>query len=165
MDFDLGNILYVVITLVAIIAGLLGKKKKPADQAPEETEKEAQPGFFENLERMLRMGQENPEVTELQDYEEDILIDELASDGPQSSAVNAETVLPSKSILDDYDQIMNSMDGVVYDSSFTDGDYVDGPMEVLDIDNEQETNYFDIVRDFDAGTAVVYAAIINRLDY
>ena len=31
MDFDIGNILYVVITIVAIAASLLGKKKKPAN--------------------------------------------------------------------------------------------------------------------------------------
>ncbi len=30
MDFDTGNILYVVITLIAVIVGLLGKKKKKA---------------------------------------------------------------------------------------------------------------------------------------
>ena len=46
MDFDIGNILYVVITLVAIIASLLGKKKKPAS-------KDAKPGFFDNLEQVL----------------------------------------------------------------------------------------------------------------
>ena len=31
MDFDVGNILYIVITLVAVIIGVLGKKKKPAE--------------------------------------------------------------------------------------------------------------------------------------
>ena len=76
MDFDIGNILYVLITLVAIIAGLLGKKKKPANQSPKETENESRPGFMENIERILRMGQENPQVTELQDYEEEIAYEE-----------------------------------------------------------------------------------------
>jgi hypothetical protein len=45
------------------------------------------------------------------------------------------------------------------------GGLMDGAMEVVDLDEMQGTNYFEIVRDFDAGTAVVYSAIINRLDY
>jgi len=162
MDFDIGNILYVVITLVAIIAGLLGKKKKPANQSPSETEKEAQPGFLENLERMLRMGQENPQVTDLQNYEEDIAFDETGSLASSKSEVVIETAAPSRSILDDYDRIMNSMGK---DTIFGDGDHPVESLELVDLDQEGEANYFEIVKDFDAGTAVVYAAIINRLDY
>ncbi len=166
MDFDIGNILYVVITLVAIIAGLLGKKKKPANQSPQETETESRPGFMENIERILRMGQENPQVTELQDYEEEIAYEEAEPAVSLNSEVSSKTIVPSRSILDDYDRIMNSMDGVEYDTSFTDGDHhLDESLEVIDMDQERKTNYFDIVKDFDAGTAVVYSAIINRLDY
>lgn len=166
MDFDIGNILYVVITLVAIIAGLLGKKKKPANQSPKETENESQPGFMENLERFLRMGQENPQVTELQDYEEAIAYEEAEPAVSLNSEVASKTTVPSRSILDDYDRIMNSMDGVEYDTSFTDGDYhLDESLVVIEMDQERKTNYFEIVKDFDAGTAIVYSAIINRLDY
>ena len=163
MDFDIGNILYVVITLVAIIAGLLGKKKKPANKSPKETDGEARPGFLENIERILRAGQENPQVTDLQAYEEDIIFEE--SEGSLNSELVTETVVPSKSILDDYDRIMNSMDGVSYDTSFADGDQPGETMELGDMDHEGEANYFEIVEHFDARTAVVYSAIINRLDY
>ena len=166
MDFDIGNILYIVITLVAVVVGLLGKKKKPANQSPAETENEAQPGFMENIERFLRMGQENPQVTDLQDYEENIAFEEERPSASLNSELAVETVVRSKSILDDYDQIMNSMDGVVYDTSFTNGDYhLDESLEVIDMDHEGETYYLDIVKDFDAGRAIVYSAIINRLDY
>lgn len=163
MDFDIGNILYVVITLVAIIAGLLGKKKKPANQSPKETDDEARPGFLENIERILRAGQENPQVTDLQAYEEDIIFEE--PEGSLNPELVTETVVPSKSILDDYDRIMNSMDGVSYDTSFADGDLAGETMELGDMDHEGEANYFEIVEHFDARTAVVYSAIINRLDY
>jgi len=165
MDFDIGNILYVVITLVAIIAGLLGKKRKPANQSPKETENEAQPGFMENIERFLRMGQENPQVKDLQDYEEEIAFEESGPVVSPNSELDTETVVSSGSILDDYDRIMNSMDGVVYDSNFADGNQLDESVEFVDLDHEREANYFEIVKDFDAGTAVVYSAIINRLDY
>jgi hypothetical protein len=36
---------------------------------------------------------------------------------------------------------------------------------MIDIDEKEGTDYFEIVKDFDAGTAVVYSAIINRVDY
>ena len=165
MDFDIGNILYVVITLVAIIAGLLGKKKKTANQSPKKTSDEAQPGFMENIERILRMGQENPQVADLQDYEEDIDFDESKPVAPLKSELVAETLVPSTSILDDYDRIMNSMNEVDYDVSFADGDHHDESLELGDMDHEGEANYFEIVKDFDARTAVIYSAIINRLDY
>ena len=165
MDFDIGNILYVVITLVAITAGLLRKKKKPANQSSKETENEVQPGFMENIERILRMGQENPQVKDLQDYEEDIAFEETRPVVSPNSELDAEIVVPSRSILDDYDRIMNSMNERDYDASFADGDHLDESLEVFDMDHEGGSNYFEIVKDFDAGTAVVYSAIINRLDY
>jgi len=165
MDFDIGNILYVVITLVAVIVGLLGKKKKSANKSPKQTDDEARPGLMENIERILRMGQENPQVTDMQDYEEDIAFEESRPVASLNSELVAETIVPSRSILDDYDRIMNSMSGVDYDSSFADGDHLDDALEVVDMDHEEATNYFEIVKDFDAGTAVVYSAIINRLDY
>jgi hypothetical protein len=165
MDFDIGNILYVVITLVAIIAGLLGRKKKPANQSPKETSDESQPGFMENIERILRMGQENPQVADLQDYEEDIDFDESKPVAPLKSELVAETLVPSTSILDDYDRIMNSINEVDYDVSFADGDHLDESLKLGDMDHEGESNYFEIVKDFDARTAVIYSAIINRLDY
>ncbi|NOR33746.1 MAG: hypothetical protein GQ579_03590 [Bacteroidales bacterium] len=165
MDFDIGNILYVVITLVAIIAGLLGRKKKPANQSPKETSDESQPGFMENIEKILRMGQENPQVADLQDYEEDIVFDEPKPVASLNSELSAETAVPSRSILDDYDRIMNSMNERDDDASFADGDHLDGSLEGFDMDHEGRANYFEIIKDFDAGTAVVYSAIINRLDY
>ena len=39
------------------------------------------------------------------------------------------------------------------------------PLEVIDLEEEEGTDYFEVVKDFDAGTAVVYSAIINRVDY
>ncbi len=50
MDFEIGNLFYIVITIVAVVVGLLGKKKKPAGQGTSETGGEKRPGFLENLE-------------------------------------------------------------------------------------------------------------------
>lgn len=165
MDFDIGNLLYVVITLVAIIVGLLGKKKKPANQEPGESGDESQPGFMENLERMLRMGQDNPQAVDLQDYEEDIIVDEYDAAAETIPEPVAESLQPSRSLMDDYDRIMSGYSSADSDLYLSEGDNQGEVLTVIDLDQEVGTNYFEVIKDFDAGTAVVYAAIINRLDY
>jgi len=170
MDFDIGNILYVVITLVAILVGLLGKKKKkPVEQGTGESGDEAQPGFMQNLEKVLRMGQENPEPVDLQEYEEDILAEDFEPLAEPPAEAHAEKLVgqltSARSIIDDYERIMGGFNEVDYDIILTDGDNLDEPLRVVDLDQEEGTDYFEIVKDFDAGTAVVYSAIINRLDY
>ena len=153
MDFEIGNILYIVITLVAVIVGVLGKKKKPADGGSSAPGSEARPGFMENLERVLQMGQEPVKSTELQDFEEDLPVEEVV---PVHAAEESFVDVRNRpSIMDEYDRIMNrSKDGELSEA-----------LDVIDLDGMQGTDYFEIVRDFDAGTAVVYSAIINRLDY
>ncbi len=163
MDFDISNILYVVITIIAVVVGLLGKKKKPANTGSEEPESERQPGFMENLERVLRMGQEDQGIVDLQDSELDLLPEEVEAD----VIVEPFTDLshPSRSIMEDYDRIMSSnTDGDEADI-FTFGDSDSEQMEILDLDKQDDADYFEITRNFDAKTAVIYAAIINRTEY
>ena len=160
MDFEIGNILYIVITLVAVIVGVLGKKKKPANGGSSAPESGARPGFMENLERVLQMGQEPVEITELQNFEEDVPVEEVV---PVHTAEESFDDLRNRpSIMDEYDRIMNrSKDG---EFVMEDGELSEA-LEVMDLDDMQGTDYFEIVREFDAGTAVVYSTIINRLDY
>ena len=155
MDFEIGNILYIVITLVAVIIGLLGKKKKPAKGGSGAPEGSARPGFLENLERVLQMGQEPAEITELQEFEADLPVEEpVAAEAVDDSFLD---VRNRPSIMDEYDRIMNRGN---------DGDeFASDAVEVVELDEIPGTNYFEIVKDFDAGTAVVYSTIINRLDY
>ena len=161
MDFEIGNILYIVITIVAVIIGVLGKKKKPADGGSGAPESGARPGFMENLERVLQMGQEPVEVTELQESEEDLPVEEVVP--VQVAEGSFDDIRNRPSIMDEYDRIMNrSKDG---EFMMEDGEYIAEDLEVIDLDDMQGTNYFEIVREFDAGTAVVYSTIINRLDY
>ena len=67
--------------------------------------------------------------------------------------------------MDEYDRIMNRNRDGELDSVMGGEGHMTDALEVLDLDEISGTNYFEIVRDFDAGTAVVYSAIINRLDY
>jgi len=163
MDFDIGNILYIVITLVAVIVGLLGKKKKPAGQGEGEGAGEAQPGFLENLERALRMGQENPEVTDLQSFEEDLPGEVVVESEAEGSMASESMKAPS--IMDDYDRIMQNRQEDDTDIFFTGEGDMNQVLEVIELDQESGTGFLDMVQEFDARTAVVYSAIINRLDY
>ncbi len=163
MEFDIGNILYIVITLVAVIIGLLGKKKKPVNKGEGEEGGEAQPGFMQNLERVLRMGQENPEVSELQAFEEDLPPEEvLVSEAEPNDRWEP---IKAPSIMDEYERIMQSNQQEDPDIFFSGENEMDQVLDVIELDRESGTGFLDVVQNFDARTAVVYSAIINRLDY
>lgn len=162
MDFDISNILYIVITLVAVIIGLLGKKKKPAEGGKAEPGSETRPGFMENLERVLQMGQEQNEIKDLQDFEEDLPAEEVEAVPVVEESVSDLRSRPS--IMDEYERIMNQNRDGGLDHMLGEDVHISEALEVIDLDETTGTDYFEIVKDFDAGTAVVYSAIINRLD-
>ena len=159
MDFDIGNIFYIVITLVAVIVGLLGKKKKPAGGGSGTPGSQARPGFLENLERVLQMGQEETAIKHLQDFGEDIPFEEEV---PPEVATE---LLDAPNIIDEYERIMNRSTDGAFDLVSGEGERMTESMEVFDLDYESGTDYFEIVEEFDAGTAIVYSTIINRLEY
>ena len=163
MDFDIGNILYIVITIVAVAVGLLGKKKKPADGGSGASEGSARPSFMQNLERVLQMGQEPAEPTELQEFEADLPVEEPVAvevvDDPFAD------IRHRPSIMEDYDRIMGRAKDEELDFMTEDGEQMNEDPELVELDEIPGTDYFEIVKDFDAGTAVVYSTIINRLDY
>ena len=163
MDFDIGNILYVIIMLVAVVVSLLGKKKKPADGGTDAPASEARPGFMENLERVLTMGQEQAQIKDLQDFEEDLPVEEYVSEEPVAE-VQAE-VQTGMTLMQEYERIMRQRSSSDPELLMAEGGVMEETLEVIDLDEESGTDYFEIVRDFDAGTAVVYSAIINPLDY
>ena len=167
MDFEIGNILYIVITLVAVIIGLLGKKKKPAKGGSGGPEGSARPGFLENLERVLQMGQEPAEITELQEFEADLPVEEPVAEPVAAEAVDDFflDIRNRPSIMDEYDRIMNRGNDGELDIMMDGDEFASDAVELFELDEIPGTNYFEIVKDFDAGTAVVYSTIINRLDY
>jgi hypothetical protein len=136
---------------------------KPADGEPGAQESEKRPGFLENLERVLTMDQEQTRVTDLQDYEADLPFEE-----PVPERVVEEPqpeVMKRPGILDEYERLMDRSKDLDPDLMMAEGGVISDALEVIDLDDVPGTDYFEIVRDFDAGTAVVYSAIINRLDY
>lgn len=161
MDFDIGNILYIVITLVAVIVGLRGKKKKPAQEGTGVSEETARPGFMENLERVLKMGQEEPMVADLEPYEEDLSFEEVTVEVERPASI----LDMRPGIMDDYDRIMNrSTDGEM-ELIDLEGVSMTEAGDLISLDSAEGTDYFELVENFDAGKAIVYSTIINRLDY
>lgn len=164
MEFDIGNLLYVIITIVAIAIGLLTKKRKPEQQGTGESGSERKPGFFENLEKMLNQeqyaGDPVETYTETFQDEDSVMEDETAEPAIEEKPAH-------RSILDDYNRLMNSQPEMTGNaesiSEITPGE--EAALEVIHLDEDDGTDYFEVVEEFNAATAVVYSAIINRIDY
>ena len=170
MDFDIGNILYLLVTLVVVIVGLLGRKKKTGRKpVPGGGNKgQAKPSFMENLEKVLTMGQEVPVVTEIPENEPDILLEEVVTEaeaGPAKGEPVPYGAGMKSALMEEYNRITGGIAEAARDLTHTETDIISEPIEVIQLDEKEGTDYFEIVKDFDAGTAVVYSAIINRVDY
>jgi len=167
-DFDIGTIVYVVITLVAVLIGLLGRKKKAAGAGSESARDTGENDFMQNLGKAFGTGrdvqasnaemhrQEEPgmvrkasdmweEYAQLHGTEEEK--EHIAERGFRGGMEREEKEEEEeKEILSEIEEPADQLD-------------------VIELGEYEGTNYFDIVRDFDAGTAVVYSAIINRPAY
>ena len=172
MDFDIGNLFYIIITLVVVIIGLLGKKRKPASGTPGRPASKTRPGFLENLEQVLQMGQEQPGIRDLKEYEEDLPVEEpspeyvMEEPSPEYAADSPFVDLRNRpGILEEYERIMKQ--GMLGDSDpfSSEGSRSAGALEVIDLEDQPGTDYLAIIRKFDVGTAIVYSAIMERLDY
>jgi len=162
MDVDISNILYIVITLVVVIVGLLGKKKKPGATGPGNQGGASRPSFMENLERVLSAGQEDPGIVTLDPDEED-----LAGEVPSEEVVPEVSTFQGAGPMSmaEYNRIMNSNTDGDPNLIQSDGQSAMEPIEIIDLDSESYTDFFEMIGNFDAKTAIVYASIINRLDY
>jgi hypothetical protein len=182
MDFDIGNLFYIIITLVVVIVGLLGKKKKPAGGTSGSQASKSRPGFFENLEQVLQMGQEQSGIRDPEDYHEDLPEEEPSfafeaedpslareAEEPTSSYAAGNTAMDLRNrpgIMEEYERIMKQGIDYSMDPFSAEGASSTDALQVIDLDEEYPiTNYLEIIRGFDPGTAIVYSAIMDRLDY
>ena len=165
MDFDIGNILYIIITLVALSLGLFGKKKKrPSGENPDSSENASEPGFLENLERALSgLGREETEVLELEEDEPDIVTEDSSYEPFKEYLATKEQEANERSAS--YEDLTHQEPAFTREKDPGQEDSGDQPLEVVELDQEVGVDYFDVVRDFNLGTAVIYSAVINRLDY
>jgi hypothetical protein len=162
MDVDVSNIVYIVLTLVVVIISVLGKKKKPGSTVPGAQRRASRPSFMENLERVLSAGQEEPGILTLDPDEDDLAGEATSSEEvPEVSAFQKER----QKYLEDYNRIMNRNSDGDPNRIQSEGESSSGPMEIIDLDSESNADFFEMIENFDAKTAIVYASIINRLDY
>lgn len=160
-DIDIGNILYIVITIVVVIVSLLGKKKKPSPGGAKSVGNSAGSGFMENLQRVLNMNEE-PVFVEEEPYEEELMVEPSP---PAEVATSNSTMRHRASLIEEYSRIMHRDKDGEMDLTELEGERVTDSLETVDLDNVSGADYFEIIEDFDAGKAVVYSTIINRLDY
>lgn len=177
---DIGNIIYIIFTLVAIMLGMFGsknKKKQPGQQ-------QSKPGFMEELERALR-GDQEPAGTPVDYSEEELEAMAYAEEGYRDEAVYEEepetpeepkpqeTYTPNEEVLDQqvsileaYDRIMRSNQAGEEEFLVHEGDSgLEGELKVINLEEEQHTDFSELLKDFDARKAIVYAEIINRKEF
>jgi len=177
MDVDIGNLLYIIITLVALSLGLLGrKKKKPGQTVAGETGGTGQPGFLENLEKVLSgLGQEE------QTREESLYFEPRREEEPvtETEEEPMEEAVPYASFYDEwmahqslYDErrelqtLMNELPSELPSNTELEGMRDNPPLEIIELEEEAGgVDYFHVIGRFNARKAIVYSAIINRIDY
>lgn len=171
MDFDIGNLFYVVITLVAIFAGLLGKKKKPGSQGPGGQKKTSQPGFFQSLEDFMRMDEETPQSVDLEEepgLQHEVEGDEVLTDlsmEPSMETYSEPVPEASTDLMSEYERLLRERNESYMATGSAEMVQNEEPLQLIELEEDDGTDYFEVVKDFNAATAVVYSAIINRLDY
>jgi hypothetical protein len=182
MDFDIGTIIYIIITIVAIAAGAFGKKKKPAPSSPVSEDENEPVGFFEKLEEqfsgIISEAKESVQniTTEFIPVEEKPIAeptfqDEYKALGSLLDQYNFDhTVKVEESFFDSEESeelLLESDDEQIQDliSSeairTTDGQV----LEVIETDTTTYPDYLENIQDFDLGTGIIYSIIINRKEY
>jgi hypothetical protein len=175
IDLDIGNIFYIVITIVAVILGLVGRKKRKPSASPSgSSESGKAPGFMENLENILKMGQEGPGVSgwqeeetgepQAEEYMAEIPAEGYMAEIPEEEP-EPELASEKSAFMQEYEHLLGRDTGFDANRILETRQEDMEKLEVVDLDAEEGPNYFEIIRDFDAATAVIYAAIINRIDY
>ena len=161
MEFDFGNLIYIIATIVAIAVGLLGKKKKPAGtRAPVSSEPEKKPGIFDALGKEMESFLESKHI-----YEDIELGPEIDSELEFESVDEDLSPVEEVSFQPEYEGMLNKDMQSNYDKIMSEGRNMTIPMEVIDLDDEEEPDFFDIDREFDLRSAIIYSTIINKVEY
>lgn len=173
MEFDFGTILYILITIIAIIAGVAGKKKKPASrpEGAESPETESGEGFFDRLERQFsEFGEETrQEAGEAEGARHETQSDSVVYQPVEeaSERINSGTDDDSRSSEAHFKGLYDPEKQENVDIMRSEAEQSGEALEVVDLEDDEDdgADYFEIIKDFDLGTAVIYSAIINRREY
>ncbi len=168
MDFDLGNIFYIIVTIIAIVAGLAGKKKKkPAGNPVAAPHSERNPlNFLEQL--GLNIDESEPVMAP---EKEEVVSQDFSDEAEETEGMESyddEPVVKEsvKSVYSNYEGVFNpeaeanrllmekEAESVTYVSLLEEDDEV-----------EQVINIEEIIKKFDITSAVIYSEILQRKAY
>jgi hypothetical protein len=185
-DFDIGNLVYVILTIVFLVIGAMGKKKKPIPQASDEESPEVVPepdnikSQFQELFREL-----NPATDLIKQQEYYFSPKETVEEGtsldvvPDLSNESVEDIIPPEtqpvdSNINYNDQAQSSLDtsgmdegtpAFDYDKDHSSLVYNDLTKEYSTVLSDQEEEMVSLVDDFDPKTAFIYSQIFNRKEF
>ena len=180
MDFDIGTLFYILITIIAIVASVLGKKKKPADGQRSSDEESSPFGFFSKLEEQIgglvddtKEGVKQvveevipAEVIPAEQRDDNRIIQDKDSYDWQSSSFDGDTAT-SGNYYNEFEGFYDSdkqesLDAIIAEAERSTSD---DAIQVIEVEDISHPDYFKIVESFDLGTAVIYSTIINRKEY
>ncbi len=175
MEFDIGTLIYIIITIIAIVAGVAGQKKKPAGDAGG-AEEGASKGFFDKLEEKLTGFADEaretagsvaeeikaPFTDEQPEMEREVASDDRREQDKNYWQNNIDSAYDEYAGVYDPDQ-QDELEQISEEAVRSTNS--DDALQVIEMDEPNYPDYYEIVSDFDLGTAVIYSTIINRKEY
>ena len=180
MEFDIGSLIYILVTIVAIIGGIAGKKKKPAKRVTSDEEGSGSPtvGFFGKLEKQItdfateaKGSMENIKNEFIPDAvatseSEDVELDErdyFEKLGDDYEAIDKSAL---KNNFAEYEGLYSPDDEQNFELLESEGISTMDALELTGLDEGQESGIvdFEMLDDFDLRTAIIYSSIINRIE-
>ncbi len=183
-DFDIGNLVYVILTIVFVAIGAMGKKKKPQTQVSHEEDVSEEPETLKTqFQEIFRELNPTTEVLRAQEYyftSKDSVEDTTPIDVvPDLSTEKIEDIIPAEtqpidSNIDYRDQAQSSLDTTGMDEGEPAFDYSKDHSSLVYnsltdqysaalTDMEEEMS--GLVEDFNPRTAFIYSEIFNRKDF
>ena len=176
MDLDIGSLIYILITVVAVIAGIARKRKKPATGgAPAEEGESSSPkgGFFGKLEQQLenfateaKGSLEKMTGQSLSNEPETVAVDERDYFEKKTDDYEAIDKNDLRNNFAEYEGLYSPDDEQNFELLESEGIRVTDALEMIHLGEDQERRFDDVkvLEEFDARTAIIYSTIINRIE-
>ncbi|MCF8226635.1 MAG: hypothetical protein K9J30_12225 [Bacteroidales bacterium] len=175
MEFDIGTLLYIAITVIAIVASIVGKKKKSQQGSSSKGQGSGSTGFFGRLEEQFG-GMIDEAQGSVDSIKEEIGFGEDESELQKTNEPQVQQpVNISRSNNSSPELAYTDFEGVYDPDKQENAEVIEAEavrttgqeenIQLIDLDESFHPDYFEIVKDFDLGTAVIYSTIINRLGY
>ncbi len=168
MKFDVGTILYIIITIIVVIAGAVGRKKKPAVNNPNTQRKTGLEGFLSSFGEQFENFAE-PEKSAEAYQEEEILVEDDVEPEVSTETSNMEMEDDvEESIFGEYEGVydpdaIHNHEIVIGEGERSTGD--DKPMQIVELEEESKADFHELFTNFDLRKAVIYSIIIDKVEY